>query len=192
MTLLHAAIAAHTRVFTALERALDGWFLGLAARFVFAGVLLFYFWNSALTKIGSGFPGIFVPQDSAYFQILPSVVEQFNYNVASVPFLPYGIIVYAGTYAEFLLPFLIVVGLFTRLASLGMIGFIVVQSSVDILFHGVDAATIGALFDRVQDAAIMDQRALWIFVLVALVVKGAGAISLDALIGKRFAAAKAS
>ena len=56
----------------------------------------------------------------------------------------------AGIYAGFILPVLIVAGSMTRLAALGMIGFIVVQSYVDVVFHHVDAATIGALFDRCQ------------------------------------------
>jgi putative oxidoreductase len=96
------------------------------------------------------------------------------------------IIVYAGTYAEFILPALVVVGLFTRLAAAGMIVFVAVQSYVDINFHGADAATIGALFDRVPDAAIVDQRLLWLVPLVYLVVKGAGAVSLDQLLARRF------
>jgi putative oxidoreductase len=116
------------------------------------------------------------------------VVEAYGYDPSQVPFVPWGIVVYAGTYAEFILPVLIVLGLFTRLASLGMIGFILVQSYVDIAFHGVDDKTIGAWFDRFSDAAILDQRTLWIFLLLTLVVKGAGAISLDALWARTFTA----
>jgi putative oxidoreductase len=168
--------------FGLVETRLDGWFLGLLARLVFAAVLLVYYLNSARTKVGDGFAGFFSVGDNAYFQILPSVVEAYGFDVSQVPFFPYDIIVVAGTYAEFILPFLIVLGLFTRLAALGMIGFIVVQSFVDIAFHGADAKTIGSWFDRFADAAILDQRALWVFLLVTLVVKGAGAVSLDRLL----------
>ncbi len=174
----------HSRVFGFVESQLDGWFIGLAARFAFAAVLLVYYLNSAVTKVGAGITGFFSIGDNAYFQILPSVVESYGYDASQVPFFPWDIIVFAGTYAEFLLPLLIVLGLFTRLASLGMIGFIVVQSYVDIAFHGADDKTIGAWFDRFSDAAIMDQRLLWIFLLVVLVVKGAGAVSLDGLLGR--------
>jgi putative oxidoreductase len=80
------------------------------------------------------------------------------------------------------LPALILVGLFTRLSSLAMIGFIVVMSYVDITGHGLDAKSIGAMFDRVQNAVIYDQRLLWVFPLVYLAVKGGGAVSLDALL----------
>ncbi len=167
-----------------IEGALDGWFLGLLARFVFAAVLLVYYLNSFSTKIGDGFAGFFTIGDNAYFQILPSVVEAYGYDASQVPFFPYDLIVIAGTYSEFLLPLLIVAGLFTRLAALGMIGFIAVQSFVDIAFHGVDAKTIGAWFDRFPDAVILDQRALWVFLLLVLVVKGAGAVSLDRALGR--------
>lgn len=161
------------------EAALDGWFLGLLARFVFAAVLLLYYLNSAATKVGDGIVGFFSVGDNAYFQILPSVVEAYGYDASQVPFFPWDIVVFAGTYAEFILPLLIVLGLFTRLAAIGMIGFTLVQSYVDIAFHGVDAKTIGNWFDRLPDAVILDQRAFWVFLLLVLVVKGAGVVSLD-------------
>ena len=47
----------HNAVFSGIERALGGWFPGLAARLVFASVLLRYFYNSAKTKIGDGYAG---------------------------------------------------------------------------------------------------------------------------------------
>jgi putative oxidoreductase len=178
----------HDRIFGLVEARLDGWFLGLLARFAFAAVLLVYYLNSAATKVGDGVLGFFSVGANAWFQILPPVVEAYGYDPSQVPFVPWGIVVYAGTYAEFILPVLIVLGLFTRLASLGMIGFILVQSYVDIAFHGVDDKTIGAWFDRFSDAAILDQRTLWIFLLLTLVVKGAGAISLDALWARTFTA----
>jgi putative oxidoreductase len=170
-------------MFSALQRWTEDWLPGLAARFVFASVLLFYFLNSVATKVGSGL-GAFVPTTNAYAQILPKVMEQVGYDASKVAVFPYGIIVYAGTYAEFALPLLIVAGLFTRAASLGMLCFIAVMSYVDIFQHGVDAKTIGALFDRVPDQAIADQRLLWAFPLLYLVVRGAGAISLDALLAR--------
>jgi putative oxidoreductase len=174
--------ALHGHIFGLAEARLDGWFLGLFARFVFAAVLLVYYLNSAATKVGEGIAGFFSIGDNAYFQILPSVVEAYGYDASQVPFFPWDLIVIAGTYAEFVLPLLIVLGLFTRLAALGMIGFIALQSYVDIAFHGADAATIGAWFDYLSNAAILDQRALWVFLLVTLAVKGAGAVSLDALL----------
>ncbi len=175
----------YSRITGTIETKLDGWFLGFLARLAFAAVLAVYYLHSASLKVGDGFTGFFSIGDNAYFQILPSVVEAYGYDASQVPFFPYDIIVFAGTYAEFVLPLLIIFGLFTRLAALGMIGFILVQSYVDIAFHGVDAATIGAWFDRLPNAAILDQRALWVFLLITLAVKGAGALSLDHLLRRR-------
>ena len=175
----------HNQVFSAIQRGLEDWFLGLLARFVFAAVLLVYFLNSALTKVGDGVLGLFTVTDKAYFQILPTVVEHYSFDASQVPFFPYGLIVYAGTYSEIILPVLIVAGLFTRIAAAGMIGFVVVQSFVDIAFHGADAKTIGGLFDRLSNSVILDQRSLWIFLLLYLVIRGAGAISLDHLLSRK-------
>ena len=87
----------------------------------------------------------------------------------------------AGTYAEYIL-LLIIIGFLTRLAAIGMIGFVVVQSIVDITGHGVGWADWGAWFDKASGALIMDQRTLWVFVLLVLVVRGAGPFSVDRLL----------
>jgi putative oxidoreductase len=63
-----------------------------------------------------------------------------------------------------------------------MIGFILLQSATDIVGHGLAAADIGRWFDRVSDAIIADQRALWVFVLVVILLRGGGPISLDRMI----------
>lgn len=171
-------------VFSNLQSLLDGWFVGFFARFVFAAVLFQYFLNSAFTKVGDGIYGFFSIADGAYFQIIPPIVEQFNYDASQVPLVPWKLIVYFGAYSEFILPALIVLGLFTRLAAIGMIGFVLVQSYVDIAFHGVDEATIGQIFDTVQDSAIADQRLLWMLIFVYLLVKGPGALSIDWVVGR--------
>lgn len=182
----------HDKVFGGLQNGLQDWFLGLFARLVFAAVLFVYFFNSAMTKIGEGAFGFLTVTDNAYFQILPSVVERYEFDVSQVPVFPYKLIVMAGTYGEIILPILIVIGLFTRIAALGMIGFVLVQSYVDIAFHGADEKTIGAWFDRLSDSVISDQRALWVFLLVYLVLRGAGAVSLDYLFGGRRSAVPSS
>ena len=48
-----------------------------------------------------------------------------------------------------------------------------------IVWYNCSCATIGAWFDAASDALILDQRALWVFVLLTLVLKGAGPLSLD-------------
>ncbi|WP_367718060.1 DoxX family protein [Nitratireductor sp. GISD-1A_MAKvit] len=181
--------ALHARVFSTVERLLDGWFLGLAARFSFFAVLYFYFLNSARTKVGDGVFGFFNVTDGAYYQIALPAVEAAGGDVSAVSFIPWGIIVWMGTYSEFILPLLIVIGLFTRIAALGMIGFVLVQSYVDIAVHKVGPETAGAWFDRFSDGLIWDQRTLWVFLLLYLVIRGAGVISLDALLSRHRTAA---
>lgn len=181
--MIHTLKTVHDSVAGALSLAADTWLLGLLARATFAATLLVYFLNSALTKF-DGCP--FSIGDAAYFQIVPPIVEAAGYDASQVSFIPWGLIVYAGSYAEVILPLLLVLGLFTRLAALGMIGFVLVQSYVDIAFHGVDATTIGAWFDNISSATILDQRTFWMFLFLCLVLKGAGALSLDALLSRRF------
>lgn len=182
MGLINKLVQLHSSVFGALGRMADGWLLGLLARLTFAAVLFGYFWNSGLTKIGSGLFGIFQIQDGAYFQILgePGMVA-YEFDTANVPFY-LDAIIFVGTWSEFILPVLIVVGLFTRIAAVGMMIFVIVQSYVDIAVHSVDAGTIGALFDRDSASLIMDQRTLWMFLFVTLALKGAGALSLDKVV----------
>ena len=166
----------HDRLFGAVERSLDGWFVQLGARLIFAAILMIYYLNSATTKIGDGFFGIFTPSAGAFAQILPPIAEHYVYDTTAIPFFPWHLIVISGTVAEVVLPVLIVIGLFTRLAALGMIGFVLIQTIVDFAFHG---ATAGAWFN-VQAGELLDQRLLWIFMLLLLVVKGAGSLSVDA------------
>ena len=173
--------------FAGLERATHGWLIGLAGRFVFASVLLFYFWNSALTKIGPGVLGFLHPSDGAFAQILPSMMEAVSYDTTKLAFFPYHVIVIAGTWAEFILPALITIGLFTRAASLGMIGFIAVMSYVDVYQLGADATAIGALFDGNPSSMIADQRLLWGFLLLVLTIYGPGRFSVDWILRRALA-----
>ena len=181
---MHFLCGIYNGIFSFIQKITGDWFMGLAARLVFSSVLLGYFLTSALTKVGSGFPGIFIPRDGAYAQILPKVAENVGYDISQIAFIPYGLIVYLGTIAEFVFPFLILVGLFTRLSSLAMIGFIAVMTYVDIFFHGLGAKDIGAPFDSVQNAVVWDQRLLWIFPLIYLVVRGPGWFSLDGVLSR--------
>jgi len=184
MKIINTLISLHQRFFAALHRFTANWFLSLAARGVFAAVLLFYFWNSAWGKIGDGFFGFLVMQDGAYFATLgEAVMTAYDFDTANVPFY-LDAVVYLGTWMEFLLPLLIILGLFTRLAALGMVGFVAVQSFVDIAIHKVDASAIGALFDRDSASVILDQRTLWMLLFLVLIVKGGGRFSVDTLLDR--------
>lgn len=170
-------ISLYDRTAAALNGAADS-ILPTLARFIFAAVLLMYFWNSAGTKWTSDPIGIDI---GAYIQIFPVAFDAAGYDPSAMPFFS-KLVIIAGTIAEYILPALIVLGLLTRLAALGMIGFVAVQTYVDIVGHKVGAETIGTWFDRIQDSAILDQRTFWVFVLLTLVLKGAGPLSADALL----------
>jgi putative oxidoreductase len=157
-----------------LADRLGDWLLPSAARLVFAGVLFSYFWASAGTKLD----GLFTPSMGSYAQIFPKAFEAAGYDVGQLG-LWHRLVVLAGSWAEYALPVLIVLGLFTRLAALGMVGFVLVQSLTDIHGHG---AAAGAWFDRASDALILDQRAFWMLLFLVLIVKGGGPVSADRLL----------
>lgn len=158
--------------------SLAGLLVPTLARLVFAGVLLFYFWGSGLTKMGPGPFGFLAPTDGAYIQIFPKAVEAAGYDTSQLGLFHWAVAV-SGTVAEFILPLLIIVGLFTRLASLGMIGFVLVQSLTDVLGHGVAGDDLGRWFDAASGSLVVDQRSLWVFLLFTLVLTGPGPLSLD-------------
>lgn len=159
--------------------------LPFAARFAFAAALALYFFNSGLTKLGEGFFGVLQPSLGAYAQIFPRAMEAAGYDTTQLGIFHWAVVT-GGTLAEFILPALIIIGLFARLASLGMIGFIVVQSLTDLIGHGAwnDPAVLGGWFDRMPDGIILDQRMFWVLALSIIVFKGAGWLSLDKYLNK--------
>ncbi|MEM7438499.1 MAG: DoxX family protein [Pseudomonadota bacterium] len=178
---MNALIRLHDQTLGALGRALDGWFLSTAARFTFAAVLLMYFWNAAVTKLGDGFLGFLAPNGNAYYQVFPKATEAAGFDPAGLSAFHW-LVVTAGTWAEFILPALIVLGLFTRLAAFGMTVFVIVQSYVDVFGHGVGGKDLGAWFDGPSGSLIMDQRLMWMLLFFVLIIKGAGPLSVDRLL----------
>lgn len=182
MGLLRGLNSLYEGFFGGLQGLLEGWLLGLAARLTFASVLLMWFLSSALEKVGTGFPDMLIPNATAYNQIIPQQMQQVGLDPTQIEFFPYGLMVYAGTYLEFALPVLILVGLWTRAASLGMLCFLAVMTYVESATTGATISA-AAFFDGNPGAAIEDQRLLWAFPLVYLLLRGPGAISLDAIFG---------
>lgn len=158
----------------------------LLARFLFAAIYLMYFWNSALTKLGGSVMGLFSPSFNAFAQIFPKGAEAAGYDIAQATLFQKAVIL-AGTWGEFILPALIVLGLFTRLSAIGMIGFMVILTLTDLYGHGLinDPKTIGAWFDGAPDSIVMDQRVLFIFLMLVLVMRGGGPLSLDWFLRKK-------
>ena len=138
----------HDLVFSTLSRAAGTWFTGLFFRLAFSSVLLMYFLNSAKTKIGSGFPDFLIPGSGAYMQILPTITEAAGYDTDAIAFIPYGLIVTLGTYAEFIFPVLILVGLFTRAASLSDQRLLWIAPLVYLTLHGPGSVSLDRLLGR--------------------------------------------
>ncbi|MBK0327628.1 DoxX family protein [Rhodobacteraceae bacterium F11138] len=180
---MNTLISLHNALFDWLDR-MSGAILPTLARFTFAAVLLMYFWKSAMTKVGDGLLGLLMPSDGAYVQIFPRAMEAVGYDSSQLGMFHW-LIALIGMWAEFILPALVVLGLMGRLSAIGMIGFIIIQSATDIVGHGgSDPKTLGAWFDGIPDSVIMDQRLLWITVLLIIVIKGAGPLSLDRIMGR--------
>ncbi|MFC3117560.1 DoxX family protein [Jhaorihella thermophila] len=181
---MRALIGLHDALFDRLATVGD-WLMPLFARFVFAATLLVYYWASAVTKLGDGILGILSPSVGAYAQIFPRQFEAVGYDSSQLTLFHWAVVT-AGTLAEFILPALIVIGLATRLAALGMIGFVLVQSLTDYYGHGLtDPATVGRWFDRLPDGVLLDQRLFWVFLLTFIMVRGAGVFSIDAALRRR-------
>lgn len=176
---MKAILNLHNTILGGIAGKLEPWFLPTLARFTFAATLLVYFWNSATLKLGDG---IFDISFNAYAQIFPVTFEALGYDPDQLSLL-HKLVAYAGTYAEFILPALLLIGLFTRLAALGMVGFVAVQTFVDITGHHADETTIGAWFERIPDSLIMDQRLFWFAILMVLFTRGGGPLSVDRFIG---------
>ena len=176
---MNAIIARSNALAKWLDQATTDWLVPTLARFVFAATLLVYFWNSAVLKLGDGgISSLFSANANMFGQMYPKVAETVLWDVTQATAFQ-KLVMLSGTWAEFVLPLLVLLGLFTRLAAVGMIGFVIVQSLTDIFGHGADAKTIGSWFDNLSDGHILDQRAFWVFLFLVLVVKGGGPFSVD-------------
>jgi len=181
-----ALVNFYLRLAHAVEYRLGPIVMPTLARLVFAALFALYFWNSGLTKVGEDFSGLWEPSFRTYAQIFPKSAEAGGYDIAAASSFERAALL-AGTWAEMLLPALIVLGLFTRIAALGMVVFVIVQTLTDLYGHGLigDATALGAWFDGDPTALILDQRALWVMLLLIPVFRGGGPVSLDALIKRR-------
>lgn len=171
-----------TRIYASICDPLDRiapMLLPTLARLAFFATLFWYYWNSAVLKLGDGgLSSLFAPNANMFGQMLPKAAEAVLWDISQATLIQKAIML-LGTWGEFILPVLVVIGLFTRFAALGMIGFIAVQTLVDVTGHG---AALGTLFDTAYGLA--DERLLWVFVMLVLVVRGAGPISVDYGVGR--------
>lgn len=118
-------------------------------------VLAGIFWRSGQTKIAEG----------TWFTISDNAYAMFETEYSGVP-LPSHLAAVMATMSEHLFPVLLVFGLFTRAAALSLLGMTMVIQ----------------IF--VYPDAWWTEHSLWMAMQLALIVRGAGLFSLDALLSK--------
>jgi putative oxidoreductase len=141
--------AAWNRAADALDRWIGHSLLALAARFAITGI----FFMSGRTKV------------EGWLSVSDSAVALFA-DEYKVPVLPPELAAHLATYAEHLFPILLVLGLFTRLSALALLGMTAV---IQIFVYPEAWAT----------------HLSWAGLLLYLAGRGAGAWSLDRAIGIR-------
>ncbi|MBR9824585.1 MAG: DoxX family protein [Alphaproteobacteria bacterium] len=169
---------AYTQFFRTLTTLFGGSLLPLLARLTLAGV----FWRSLLTKVETF--GVFnyteyindfaIERSHVKLPVLPlelkaATLHQFAAEFA-LPLLPASAAAWMATIGEFILPILLLLGLMTRFAALGLI----VMTLVIQFF--------------VYPEAWWGSHALWMVMAGYLVVNGPGRLSIDHTLGNRFAA----
>lgn len=123
----------------------------LFVRVTLAGI----FWRSGETKIAEG----------SWFTISDNTYVLFETEYSGVP-LPSHVAAVAATVSEHLFPVLLVVGLFTRLSALALLGMTMVIQ----------------IF--VYPDAWWTEHSLWVALALTLIVRGGGALSADAPLAK--------
>lgn len=133
----------------------DSWFEQLTLLFVRAA-LGGIFWRSGRTKVDEG----------SWLSVSDTAKFLFEEEYKNVP-LPAEFAAYLATYAEHLFPALLFIGLFTRLSALALLGMTMVIQ----------------IF--VYPEAWWSVHIIWVALALVLIVRGPGAISVDALLAKR-------
>lgn len=124
------------------------WVILLATRVGIAMVFL----KSGMTKTTEG------------LTLADSTFTLFEYEYA-LPIIPPDIAAYLATYAEHILPILLILGLFGRLSALGLLGMTAV---IQIFVYPI----------------FWDVHLFWAGALLLIISKGPGLLSLDAAIGR--------
>lgn len=126
----------------------------LFVRVALAGV----FWRSGRTKVDEG----------SWLSVSDSTLTLFSEDPFNkVPLLPSDLAAHLTTYAEHLLPALLLLGLFTRLSALALLGMTLVIQ----IFVFPDAW--------------WPVHSLWVALALVLIVRGGGGLSVDALLAGR-------
>jgi putative oxidoreductase len=148
-----------------LTRPYDRFVALISGPFVESLILLFVrvtlagvFWRSGRTKVEEG----------SWLSVSETTIYQFADDPFNkVPLLPSELAAHLTTYAEHALPILLVLGLFTRLSALALLGMTVVIQ----------------IF--VFPEAWWQVHSLWVALALVLIVRGGGGPSVDALLSGR-------
>jgi putative oxidoreductase len=123
----------------------------LFVRLSLAGI----FWRSGRTKV----------DENSWLSVSDTAKFLFQEEYKGVP-LPPELAAYMATYAEHLFPLLLVIGLFTRLSALALLGMTMVIQ----------------IF--VYPEAWWSVHMIWVALALVLIVRGGGQLSIDALLTK--------
>lgn len=149
---MQAITAQYNRVVAMLSAPWIDAVMLLFVRISLAGI----FWRSGRTKVDEG----------SWLAVSDTAKILFEEEYKGVP-LPPEFAAYMATYAEHLLPALLVIGLFTRLSALGLLGMTMVIQ----------------IF--VYPEAWWQVHIIWVALALVLIVRGSGKLSLDSLLASR-------
>jgi len=147
---MNTLIAGTLRLVEDAARLVPAWLIALLAR----GAIAYTFWSSGRSKV------------SGFLDISQSTFFLFEHEY-SVPLIPSEVAAHMATYAEHLFPVLLVLGLFTRLSALALLG----MTAVIQVFVYPEAWNV---------------HMWWAIALLYLMKHGAGMLSLDHVLHKRF------
>ncbi|HEX4740926.1 MAG TPA: DoxX family protein [Caulobacteraceae bacterium] len=145
--MLSRPVVLYNRVSAAVDRLVPTSFLLLTARLGVAGV----FFMSGRTKV------------EGLLTITPATYQLFETDY-KLPFVPPVIAAHAATYSETLFPILLVLGLFTRISALALLG----MTAVIEIFVYPDA---------------WPTHLSWVGLMLPLIARGGGSLALDQLLG---------
>jgi putative oxidoreductase len=146
---MNALTAPYNRAITALSAPVVEALTLVFVRVSLAGI----FWRSGRTKVDEG----------SWLSVSDTAKFLFEEEYKGVP-LPPELAAYMATYAEHLFPILLVIGLFTRLSALALLGMTMVIQ----------------IF--VYPEAWWSVHMIWVALALVLIVRGGGKLSLDNLL----------